>query len=116
MMFWFLSLAVLGVMNMTGHLEVLRACNPMRAIQVLLSDYNKAGFMILGSVFLATTGAEALYSDMGHVGKINIYELAFCEDLSHFKLFRSRSLVIIKSRECASFKYTGYESILFDGS
>lgn len=73
MMFWFLSLAVLGVMNMTGHLEVLRACNPMRAIQVLLSDYNKAGFMILGSVFLATTGAEALYSDMGHVGKINIY-------------------------------------------
>ena len=43
------------------------------AVQVLLSPYNKAGFMILGSVFLATTGAEALYSDMGHVGRENIY-------------------------------------------
>lgn len=73
MTFWFLSLAILGMINMTSHLEVLRAFNPMRAIQVLFSDYNKAGFMILGSVFLATTGAEALYSDMGHVGKVNIY-------------------------------------------
>lgn len=52
---------------------LLKAFNPMYAVEVLLSPYNKAGFMILGSVFLATTGAEALYSDMGHVGRENIY-------------------------------------------
>ena len=38
-----------------------------------MSPYNKLGFMILGSVFLAATGAEALYSDMGHVGRESIY-------------------------------------------
>ena len=42
-------------------------------MRILFSPANKLGFMILGSVFLATTGAEALYSDMGHVGKENIY-------------------------------------------
>ena len=52
---------------------VLKAFNPLYAVRVLISPANKAGFMILGSVFLATTGAEALYSDMGHVGKENIY-------------------------------------------
>ena len=39
----------------------------------MLSPNNHAGIMILGSCFLATTGAEALYSDMGHVGRGNIY-------------------------------------------
>lgn len=73
MLLWFVSLALFGFMNMVYHLEVLRAFNPIRAMQVLFGPYNKAGFMILGSVFLATTGAEALYSDMGHVGKYNIY-------------------------------------------
>jgi KUP system potassium uptake protein len=53
--------------------SILRAFTPVYAAKVLLSPYNKKGFMILGSVFLATTGAEALYSDMGHVGKSNIY-------------------------------------------
>ena len=52
---------------------VLKAFNPIYAIEVFFSPYNKAGLMILGSVFLATTGAEALYSDMGHVGRGNIY-------------------------------------------
>ena len=52
---------------------MLRAFNPVYAARILVSPYNKAGFMILGSVFLATTGAEALYSDMGHVGRGNIY-------------------------------------------
>ena len=73
MTLWFCILGLVGFINMLGHLEVLRAFNPIRAIQVLFGPYNKAGFMILGSVFLATTGAEALYSDMGHVGKYNIY-------------------------------------------
>lgn len=52
---------------------MLRAFNPAHAVELLVSPYNKLGFMILGSVFLAATGAEALYSDMGHVGRESIY-------------------------------------------
>ncbi|WP_312492362.1 KUP/HAK/KT family potassium transporter, partial [Anaerosporobacter sp.] len=74
MMIWFLFLAIAGVLNMGGDLNVLRAFNPLRGINILFNhSMNKEGIMILGSVFLATTGAEALYSDMGHVGKANIY-------------------------------------------
>ena len=73
MLLWFLFLASMGLMHVFEMPAVLRAFNPIYAVKVLLSPYNKVGFMILGSVFLATTGAEALYSDMGHVGKENIY-------------------------------------------
>ena len=73
MLIWFAFLGVTGMMNIAALPAVLKAFNPIYAIRVLLSPANKAGFMILGSVFLATTGAEALYSDMGHVGKENIY-------------------------------------------
>ena len=73
MVLWFGFLGVTGLLHIFQMPSVLRAFNPLYAVQVLLSDYNKQGFMILGSVFLATTGAEALYSDMGHVGKENIY-------------------------------------------
>lgn len=73
MTLWFLFLAGAGIYNMSGDLGVLRALNPLRGVAILFDDTNKAGIMILGSVFLATTGAEALYSDMGHVGKQNIY-------------------------------------------
>ena len=73
MLIWFSFLGITGVMLMLQHPEVLKAFNPVYAIKVLFSPYNKAGLMILGSVFLATTGAEALYSDMGHVGRENIY-------------------------------------------
>ncbi len=52
---------------------VLRALNPLRGLMFLASPNNHAGLRILGFVFLCTTGAEALYSDMGHVGKSNIY-------------------------------------------
>ena len=73
MLLWFSFLGVTGFITMLQYPAVLKAFNPIYAIQVLLSPYNKAGFMILGSVFLATTGAEALYSDMGHVGRENVY-------------------------------------------
>lgn len=66
MTIWFLFLGGMGLYHMAGDWTVL-------ALRVLVSPYNKMGFFILGSVFLATTGAEALYSDMGHVGKGNIY-------------------------------------------
>lgn len=73
MLLWFTFLGVTGAWMILQHPAVLKAFNPLYAIEVLFSPYNKAGLMILGSVFLATTGAEALYSDMGHVGRENIY-------------------------------------------
>ncbi|WP_423804343.1 KUP/HAK/KT family potassium transporter [Olegusella massiliensis] len=75
MTLWFGFLAAIGLMNIitTGNWGVLRALNPMRGVIFLFSDINAAGLMVLGNVFLCTTGAEALYSDMGHVGKSNIY-------------------------------------------
>lgn len=73
MLLWFSFLGISGILHIFSFPLVLRAFNPVYAAQVLFSPHNKEGFMILGSVFLATTGAEALYSDMGHVGKENIY-------------------------------------------
>ena len=73
MVIWFLFLGVAGAINLTGNFEILRAFNPLRGLQILFSPYNAVGIKLLGAVFLATTGAEALYSDMGHVGKKNIH-------------------------------------------
>ncbi len=73
MLAWFLFLGVTGLLHIGAVPAVLKAFNPVYAVMLLVSPYNKAGFMILGSVFLATTGAEALYSDMGHVGRENVY-------------------------------------------
>jgi KUP system potassium uptake protein len=70
MMVWFAMLAVLGIYNMVDDLNVIKAFNPVYGIK-LLTMYPK-GFWILGAIFLCTTGAEALYSDMGHCGKNNI--------------------------------------------
>jgi KUP system potassium uptake protein len=70
MFVWFSMLGILGVSQIAQHMEVLKAFNPYYAY-VLLHDY-PAGFLLLGAVFLATTGAEALYSDLGHCGVNNI--------------------------------------------
>ncbi|MCB0697321.1 MAG: KUP/HAK/KT family potassium transporter [Chitinophagaceae bacterium] len=70
MLTWFLMLAILGLTNISEYWYVLKAFNPYYAVQ-LLTAYPK-GFWILGAVFLCTTGAEALYSDLGHCGKSNI--------------------------------------------
>jgi KUP system potassium uptake protein len=67
---WFLMLAVLGSAHIYDFLPVLKAFNPYYAIN-LLTNYPQ-GFWLLGAVFLCTTGAEALYSDLGHCGKNNI--------------------------------------------
>lgn len=72
MFLWFTFIAVMGLYHLMGNFSVIRALNPYYAIQLLFSSHNKVGIFILGSVFLATTGAEALYSDLGHVGKSNI--------------------------------------------
>lgn len=73
MLLWFCSLAFFGIINLCNDWTLLRAFSPHYAIKVLFSEENKLGFFILGGIFLSSTGAEALYSDLGHVGKRNIY-------------------------------------------
>ena len=70
MLIWFSMLAVLGTYNAMLHPEIFNALNPKYAYD-LLANYPK-GFWLLGAVFLCTTGAEALYSDLGHCGRPNI--------------------------------------------
>lgn len=70
MLAWFLMLAILGGVNLPQAPEVFRAFNPVYAVRLLI--HNPEWFLIMGAVFLCTTGAEALYSDLGHCGRRNI--------------------------------------------
>lgn len=70
MFIWFTMIAILGCVHLMDDLTIFRALNPYYAIDFLL-HYNGA-FVLLGAVFLCTTGAEALYSDLGHCGRGNI--------------------------------------------
>src|SRR5690606_39159398 len=70
MLVWFSVIGIIGAIHLAGNLSVLEALNPVYAFR-LLTHY-PGGFWILGAVFLCTTGAEALYSDLGHCGKPNI--------------------------------------------
>jgi KUP system potassium uptake protein len=70
MLVWFLMLSTLGVTQIVKHPAIFKALNPVYAYHFLV-DYPH-GFWLLGAVFLATTGAEALYSDLGHCGRNNI--------------------------------------------
>lgn len=70
MMIWFLMLGTLGISALWADMSVLKALNPYYAYDLLV-NYPQ-GFWLLGAVFLCTTGAEALYSDLGHCGKQNI--------------------------------------------
>ncbi|HVZ26310.1 MAG TPA: KUP/HAK/KT family potassium transporter [Sediminibacterium sp.] len=67
---WFTMLAILGCIHLKDDLGIFKALSPHYAIE-LLTQYPK-GFWLLGAVFLCTTGAEALYSDLGHCGRGNI--------------------------------------------
>ena len=70
MLVWFSMLASLGAFSLFHHPEILHALNPYYAYNLLVNYPN--GFWLLGAVFLCTTGAEALYSDLGHCGRPNI--------------------------------------------
>lgn len=70
MLVWFIMMAVLGFLQIINHPEVLKSLNPYYAYALL--SQHPGGFWLLGAVFLCTTGAEALYSDMGHCGRANI--------------------------------------------
>ncbi len=70
MFVWFSMMAVLGMLQVIQNPEILKALNPYYAIHLLTQ--HPGGFWILGAVFLCTTGAESMYADLGHCGKMNI--------------------------------------------
>lgn len=70
MFVWFTMIGILGLAHIDNYLPILKAFNPWYAIHLLATS--PEWFLILGAVFLCTTGAEALYSDLGHCGKQNI--------------------------------------------
>ncbi|MBW7871303.1 MAG: KUP/HAK/KT family potassium transporter [Flavobacteriia bacterium] len=71
MLIWFLLMAVMGLIHIADDVKIFKAINPYYGIKLLVVE--PKGFWILGAVFLCTTGAEALYSDLGHCGKKNIH-------------------------------------------
>lgn len=68
MVVWFLVMALMGIRHVGDDLEILKALNPQYAAGFLATN-GWASFVVLGSVFLAVTGGEALYADMGHFGR-----------------------------------------------
>ena len=68
MVVWFLVMAVMGVIHIFDDPTIFAALNPMHALGFLVEN-GLASFIVLGSVFLAVTGGEALYTDMGHFGR-----------------------------------------------
>lgn len=70
MTIWFAMLAFMGIIHFADDLQIFKAFNPWYGIKLLITY--PQGFWILGAVFLCTTGAEALYSDLGHCGRGNI--------------------------------------------
>ena len=68
MVVWFVVMAAMGVYHIRDDLSILTAFNPVHAAGFLVSN-GAASFFVLGSVFLAVTGGEALYADMGHFGR-----------------------------------------------
>lgn len=70
MLVWFLMLGILGIINVWSDLSIFKAFNPYYAVRLIISS--PEWMFILGAVFLCTTGAEALYADLGHCGRYNI--------------------------------------------
>jgi KUP system potassium uptake protein len=70
MILWFFAIGFVGIYSFSSNLEILKAVNPIYAFNLLV--LNPGGFWLLGAIFLCTTGAEALYSDMGHCDKRSI--------------------------------------------
>ncbi len=70
MVLWFLTLGAFGSIHIFDHLDILKAFNPYYAYNLI--THSPSAIVIMGAVFLCTTGAEALYSDLGHCGKKNI--------------------------------------------
>jgi KUP system potassium uptake protein len=74
---WFATIAILGVVGIFRHPNVLVALNPIEGAHALIG-HGVLGFAVLGGVFLALTGGEALYADMGHIGRNPIRITWYC--------------------------------------
>ena len=74
---WFATLAILGLVNLLAHPDVLRAFNPLYGLRFLVEN-KRLAIVAMGAVVLAITGAEALYADMGHFGSRPIRQAWFC--------------------------------------
>jgi len=72
MLIWFLALALLGLKGIAGAPRILAAVNPVHAVSYLVHAGPGAAFAVLGAAFLAVTGGEAMYADMGHFGRLPI--------------------------------------------
>jgi len=68
MLFWFATIALLGIFAIARHPSVLAAVNPAHAVSFFARNRG-AGFLVLGAIFLVATGGEALYADLGHFGE-----------------------------------------------
>jgi KUP system potassium uptake protein len=68
MLIWFVTIGVLGIMEIAGHWQILKVLNPWYAVRFFL-DHPTRSFVVLGAVVLVITGGEALYADMGHFGR-----------------------------------------------
>ncbi len=92
---WFLTLGGLGLLHISDDFSILRAVSPHYGVMFLI-DNGFLGFIILGSVFLAVTGAEALYADMGHFGKgpIRVAWLGLCLPALVLNYFGQGALVL----------------------
>lgn len=77
MLTWFAAIALLGIFSIIRHPGVLGAINPMQGVRVLIG-HGLLGFAMLGGVFLALTGGEALYADIGHIGRNPIRITWYC--------------------------------------
>lgn len=96
MLIWFLLMAVMGLIHIADDVKIFKAINPYYGIKLLVVE--PKGFWILGAVFLCTTGAEALYSDLGHCGKKkHTYLLDICQNLSDTELYRSGRMAASQS-------------------
>lgn len=102
MLIWFVMLGILGVSQMMGSFYVLKALNPYYAIHLL--SIHSDGYYVLGFVFLCTTGAEALYSDLGHCGIKNIrISWAFVKVMLVLNYFGQGAYLIEHSGKTLSF-------------
>ena len=92
---WFITLAILGIIQIVQHPNVLQALNPAFGFNFFIQN-GWAGFLVLGSVFLVVTGGEALYADIGHFGLRPIRLTWFCVVLPSLLLnyFGQGALVI----------------------
>jgi KUP system potassium uptake protein len=77
MFVWFAAIATLGVVGIAHHPHVLAAINPLYGAELVMG-HGFVGFTLLGGVFLALTGGEALYADMGHIGPNPIRAAWYC--------------------------------------